>query len=109
VAVCWHRNRGIAGKRPDGVHQYVDPAKPLFGLPHERARALAAGKVGDYDLVTQVIAAVCNLAVFAALIEAVPRLVATPVVPLAAGAVLGAFVNYGGSTWWVFRHKPRPN
>ena len=67
--------------------------------------------VGEYSryLVTQVIAAFCNLAVFAALIEVLPRLAATPVVPLAAGAVLGAFVNYGGSTWWVFRHKPRPN
>jgi putative flippase GtrA len=67
--------------------------------------------VGEYSryLVTQVIAAFCNLAVFAALIEVLPRLATTPVVPLAAGAVLGAFVNYGGSAWWVFRHKPRPN
>jgi putative flippase GtrA len=57
--------------------------------------------------VTQVVGAICNLAVFAALIEAVPRFVAMPVVPLAAGAVLGALVNYGGSAWWVFRHGAR--
>jgi putative flippase GtrA len=67
--------------------------------------------VAEYSryLVTQIAGAFCNLAVFAALIEALPRLAATPVVPLAAGAVLGALVNYGGSAWWVFQRKRRTN
>jgi putative flippase GtrA len=58
---------------------------------------------------TQVIGALSNLLVFAALIEAFPRLASTPVVPLAVGAVLGALVNYAGSAWWVFRPKRRSN
>ena len=53
----------------------------------------------------QVVAAVSNLAVFVALIEAIPALSAKPVVPLAVGAILGALVNYAGSAWWVFRHR----
>ena len=28
--------------------------------------------------------------------------------PLAAGALLGALVNYAGSAWWVFRPKRHP-
>ena len=35
----------------------------------------------------------------------IPRLAATPVVPLAIGAVLGALVNYAGSALWVFGAK----
>jgi putative flippase GtrA len=53
----------------------------------------------------QVVAALTNLAIFVALIEAIPALSPTPVVPLAVGAILGALVNYAGSAWWVFRHR----
>jgi len=35
----------------------------------------------------------------------IPRLAATPVVPLAIGAVLGALINYAGSALWVFGAK----
>ena len=69
--------------------------------------ACAATEYGRY-FVTQVIAALANLAVFVALIEALPSLADTPVVPLAIGAVLGAAVNYAGSAWWVFRSGARP-
>jgi len=51
---------------------------------------------------TQVVGALSNLGVFVALIELVPRLGATPIVPLAAGAALGAAVNYAGAALWVF-------
>ncbi|MEO8536319.1 MAG: GtrA family protein [Betaproteobacteria bacterium] len=58
-------------------------------------------------LVTQVIGALTNLAVFFTLVAAFPVLTGRPVVPLAAGAVLGAIVNYWGSTLWVFGAKRR--
>ena len=64
-------------------------------------RASLAAEYGRY-LATQVAGALTNLAVFVALIESIPRLAATPVVPLAIGAVLGALVNYAGSALWVF-------
>ena len=68
------------------------------------ARDRMVTEYGRY-LTTQVVGAACNLLVFAALIEAFPSLAATPVVPLAVGAVLGALVNYAGSAWWVFNPK----
>jgi len=70
-----------------------------------------AGVATEYGryFVTQVVAALANLAVFVALIEALPTLADTPVVPLAIGAVLGAAVNYAGSAWWVFRAGARPS
>jgi putative flippase GtrA len=60
--------------------------------------------VAEYGryLVTQVAGALANLGVFVALIGMIPRLGATPIVPLAAGAVLGALVNYAGAALWVF-------
>ena len=66
--------------------------------------------VAEYGryLTTQVTGAIANLLVFVALIELVPRLAATPVVPLAFGAVAGALVNYAGSVWWVFRPRRGP-
>lgn len=71
------------------------------------AGAHRRGLVSEYGryVTTQVVGAACNLLVFAALIEAFPRLEATPVVPLAVGAVLGALVNYAGSARWVFNSK----
>jgi putative flippase GtrA len=64
-------------------------------------RASLAAEYGRY-LATQIAGALTNLAVFVALIESIPRLAATPVVPLAIGALLGALVNYAGSALWVF-------
>jgi len=66
-----------------------------------------AAEYGRY-LTTQVTGALANLLIFVVLIELVPRLAATPVVPLAVGAVAGALVNYAGSAWWVFRPKRDP-
>ena len=65
-----------------------------------------AGEYARY-LTTQVIGALSNLLVFFMLIEALPILQSSPVIPLAAGAVLGALVNYAGAAWWVFRPKRR--
>jgi putative flippase GtrA len=67
--------------------------------------------VAEYGryLTTQVVGALCNLLVFVALIETLPRLASTPIVPLAVGAVLGALVNYAGSAYWVFNAKRRSN
>ncbi|HKP66167.1 MAG TPA: GtrA family protein [Casimicrobiaceae bacterium] len=64
-------------------------------------RASLAAEYGRY-LATQIGGALTNLAVFVALIESVPRLATTPIIPLAIGAVLGALVNYAGSALWVF-------
>lgn len=70
-------------------------------------RRLAA-EYGRY-LATQVVGALCNLLVFVALIEALPRLASTPIIPLAVGAVLGALANYAGSVYWVFNARRRSN
>jgi len=61
-------------------------------------------RVAEYGryFVMQVAGALSNLGVFVALIELLPRLGAAPIVPLAAGAALGAAVNYAGATLWVF-------
>src|SRR6478752_571648 len=67
----------------------------LFVFDGGRRTSLVA-EYGRYIL-TQVAGALCNLGVFVALVEMIPRLAATPVVPLAIGAVLGALVNYAGS------------
>lgn len=63
--------------------------------------------VAEYGryFVTQVAGALSNLGVFVALIELMPRLGAIPIVPLAAGAVLGAVVNYAGAALWVFNAR----
>jgi putative flippase GtrA len=65
------------------------------------------GEYGRY-FATQVAGAVSNLGVFVALIAWMPRLGAMPVVPLAAGAALGALVNYAGSALWVFNARRVP-
>jgi putative flippase GtrA len=63
--------------------------------------------VAEYGryFVTQVAGALANLGVFVTLIELMPRLGATPIVPLAVGAALAALVNYAGATLWVFNGK----
>lgn len=67
-------------------------------------------RIAEYGryFVTQTSGALSNLGVFVALIELMPRLAVTPIVPLAAGAILGALVNYAGSALWVFR-SARPH
>ena len=72
----------------------------LFVFAPDKRASLAA-EYGRY-LATQILGALTNLGVFVALIESIPHLAATPVVPLAIGAVLGALVNYTGSALWVF-------
>lgn len=78
-----------------------------FVFAAREPRPLAA-EYGRY-LATQIIGALCNLLVFVALIEAIPRLASTPIVPLAIGAVLGALANYAGSVYWVFNASRRSN
>jgi putative flippase GtrA len=75
----------------------------LFVFDPGRRTSLVA-EYGRY-LAMQVAGALSNLGVFVALIEMMPRLSATPVVPLAIGAVLGALVNYAGSVLWVFNAR----
>jgi len=72
----------------------------LYVFDPDKGASLAA-EYGRY-LATQIAGALTNLAVFVALIESVPRLATTPIIPLAIGAVLGALVNYAGSALWVF-------
>lgn len=67
-------------------------------------RGSLAAEYGRY-FVTQVAGALTNLGIFVALIEVVPRLANTPVIPLAVGAILGALVNFAGSSLWVFRTR----
>ena len=63
--------------------------------PHARK------EYGAY-LLTQVVGATINLGGFALLIELIPRLVPTPVVPLAGGGVLALLFNYLAVRRWVF-------
>jgi len=72
----------------------------MFVFDAEAGGSMVA-EYGRY-FATQVVGALSNLGVFVALIELVPRLGATPIVPLAAGAGLGAAVNYAGAALWVF-------
>ena len=57
-------------------------------------------------LVVQVIGAVINLSVYVAVIELVPRLAKTPVVPLALGAAVALLFNFSASSRFVFA-EPR--
>ena len=53
-------------------------------------------------LSVQVIGALINLSVFAAVIEFVPGLVKIPVIPLAVGAAVALMFNFGASNRFVF-------
>ncbi|HET7033723.1 MAG TPA: GtrA family protein [Casimicrobiaceae bacterium] len=53
-------------------------------------------------VVVQTVGALTNLAVFVAVLVAVPDLIRYPVVPLAIGAVAGLLVNFAGARLWVF-------
>ena len=67
---------------------------------HKRSREYTA------YLVVQVIGAVINLSIYVAVIELVPRLAETPVIPLALGAVVALLFNFGASSRFVFA-EPR--
>ena len=53
-------------------------------------------------IAVQVIGALINLSVFAAVIEFVPDLVEMPVIPLAVGAAVALVFNFGASSRFVF-------
>lgn len=53
-------------------------------------------------LVVQVIGAVINLSVYVAVIELVPKLARTPVIPLALGAAIALLFNFSASSRFVF-------
>jgi putative flippase GtrA len=57
-------------------------------------------------LVVQVIGAVINLSIYVAVIELVPKLAETPVIPLALGAAVALLFNFGASSRFVFA-EPR--
>lgn len=62
------------------------------------------GKFAEYGryLGIQIVGAMINLAVFAALLVAYPRLEAVPIVPLAAGSLVALVFNFAGAGWLVF-------
>ncbi len=72
----------------------------VFNFRHQKTRS----EYGKYLLV-QTGGALVNLGVFALLLRAIPTLHATPVIPLAAGALFGLVFNYSGSRYWVFRER----
>ncbi len=57
-------------------------------------------------LVVQVIGAAINLSIYVAVIELVPKLAETPVIPLALGAAVALLFNFGASSRFVFA-EPR--
>lgn len=57
---------------------------------------------GRYFLV-QVGGALLNLGIFSVLLHMFSALHATPVIPLAIGAVFGLAFNYSGARYWVFK------
>jgi len=69
-----------------------------------RAVTMRGREYSAYVLV-QIVGAVINLAVFVLVIELVPGLVKTPVVPLAVGAIAGLLFNFTASSTLVFRNN----
>ena len=53
-------------------------------------------------VVVQTVGALTNLAVFVAVLAALPNLIRYPVIPLAIGAIAGLLVNFAGARLWVF-------
>ncbi len=72
----------------------------------ERVTAHKSSREYTAYLVVQVIGAVINLSIYVAVIELVPRLAKTPVIPLALGAVVALLFNFGASSRFVFA-EPR--
>jgi putative flippase GtrA len=59
-------------------------------------------------VITQVIGAALNLAVFFAILDTYPALRDYPLVPLAAGAIVGLVFNFTVAKMWVYRRGDRP-
>lgn len=72
----------------------------------ERVTAHRSSREYTAYLVVQVIGAVINLSIYVAVIELVPRLAETPVIPLALGAAVALLFNFGASSRFVFA-QPR--
>ncbi|MGI9265208.1 MAG: GtrA family protein [Gammaproteobacteria bacterium] len=82
VTVTWLLNRRYA---------FADLASARRGDEYSRYFAI------------QITGAVINLGIFAGLISAKPDLAQIPVVPLAVGAAIALFFNFGASRGFVFR------
>lgn len=54
-------------------------------------------------LLIQTGGAIVNLIVFTIIILLVPKLIGTPIIPLAIGAIFGLAFNFIGSLYWVYR------
>jgi putative flippase GtrA len=67
----------------------------------------AGGKKREYIsyFAVQSVGALLNLGVFATLVASHAALRAYPVVPLAAGSIVGMFFNYAGAHFWVFKNR----
>jgi putative flippase GtrA len=78
----------------------------------ERIAVRMSGREYTSYLLVQIIGAVINLSVFVAVIEFVPELAATPVIPLAVGAAVALMFNFSASSRFVFsetrNQKPGP-
>ena len=68
----------------------------------DRTGIRMSGREYTSYLLVQVIGAVINLSVFVAMIEFVPILAKTPVIPLALGAAVALMFNYSASSRFVF-------
>jgi putative flippase GtrA len=68
----------------------------------ERAAVRMSGREYTAYLVVQFIGALINLSVFFVVIEFMPKLLASPVIPLAAGAAVALLFNFGASSRIVF-------
>lgn len=68
----------------------------------ERIAVRMSGREYTSYLSVQVIGALINLSVFAAVIEFVPGLATMPVIPLAVGAAVALMFNFGASSRFVF-------
>jgi len=84
VFVTWLLNRTLVFKQAADV-------------PRDKRREYAS------YFTIQTIGALINLGVFAALIASQPALKAYPIIPLAAGSIVGMFFNYAGAHFWVFK------
>ena len=56
-------------------------------------------------LIVQVCGGLTNLLVFSLLIMTYPPLKAYPIIPFFFGAIFGLFINYIGSSYWVFSKR----
>jgi putative flippase GtrA len=83
VSLTWILNRTLVFRvgQPQRVGMSVEYARYVF---------------------IQVGGALLSLVIFGALLAIYPSLVDTPVIAVAAGAVVALLFNYAGARWWVF-------